>query len=120
MADGVQVPIGIEQYDMPDASDLAANVQELHPAQRVLVGKTVGQMEELIRKGVGSAYPLNNDDFHLRPSDIRGRTGDTRPGHFTGYINTETGKLRVDHTGDLAFWLEVDISELVAGFFAHK
>lgn len=78
------------------------------------------ELKAAIRTGAVPSYPLEADDVHILPSQIRGRTCEhPKPGHFTAYVNAH-GRLRVDHTGDLAFWLEVDMSKIMRGYLAHK
>jgi hypothetical protein len=47
-----------------------------------------------------------SEEFILPFTTIRGRTG------TTGCFNATTGILRIDHTGDPGFWMEIDISSL--------
>lgn len=89
--------------------------EEMHPAVAVLEGKTNAEMKQLYANGTASPYGLKPNDYHIRPQSIKGRTGVYPPaGHFTAYLDMETGRLRVDHTGETAFWLEIDLSMLVA------
>ena len=79
----------------------------------------------------GSEYPigprlsvdLDSGLIAIPECRIRGRTGATSSirGHFTATFNvmSPVGRLRVDHTGDLPFWLEIDLPELASLVEAH-
>lgn len=51
-----------------------------------------------------------DDDIALDSTTVRGRC--EKFGEFIGKICMATGKLRVDHSHDQAFWLEVDLEPL--------
>jgi hypothetical protein len=87
-----------------------------HPAE--MDERSFARRTELIRAGIKSPYELGLDDIHLPPSAISGRV--QHAGFFTGKIDTVTGKLRVDHSVDHAFWLQVDLLPLVQAYLAHK
>jgi hypothetical protein len=97
---------------------------ECHPAALAAMAAFTDntRFQTLLRSGVASAYPLGRDDFHLPPHTIRGRPGEAGGGHghFTGWIDAITGRLRVDHTHAHAFWLEVDLEELMEAYLALK
>lgn len=87
-----------------------------HPAE--IDEQSFMRRAELIRTGIKSAYELNLDDIHLPPTAIRGRVN--APGYFTGKVDSATGQMRVDHSVDHAFWLEVDLQPLMQAYLAHK
>lgn len=93
----------------PTDSEHPANMDSEQPAH---------MHAELIRAGIKSPYELGLDDVHLPPSAISGRV--QHPGFFTGKIDAATGTLRVDHSVDHAFWLQVDLLPLVQAYLAHK
>ena len=79
-----------------------------------MVGKNREERKVMVASGLGSPYSLGEDDIHLMPIQIQGRAGaNPKPGHFTGYVDMDTGMLRVDHTGETEFWLRVDLSALL-------
>lgn len=42
-------------------------------------------------------------------------------GHFTAKLEVPSGRLRVDHTGDLGFWLEVELpADMMEAYVAWK
>lgn len=59
-----------------------------------------------------------DDDIVLDSIAIRGRCGTF--GAFRGKIDVATGRLRVDHSHDHAFWLDVDLEPLVEAYMAFK
>lgn len=91
------------------AAVAAARIMAAHPNEP---RERERELDRAIRSGIASAYfDLGEDDIHIPPSHIRGcHTQPTRAGtQFTACLRVSNGKLRVDHTGDHAFWLEVDL-----------
>lgn len=74
----------------------------------------------LFRTGVASPYPLGRDDVHVPPTKIRGRCEGGGHGHFTGWIDSTTGRLRIDHSNNMAFWMEVDLFDVMEAYMAWK
>ena len=86
-------------------------------------------MDHGVRLGLLTPYPAAcSSDVVLSEAHIKGRIstprsravgrffsdiGRTSPpragGHFTGHLDTESGMLRIDHTKDHGFWLEVQL-----------
>lgn len=86
-----------------------------HPATLVahrLADVDFDQLQGAVRRGLASPYILCDDDVHIPPSKIRGRIEHPQNGVFTACLDTQTGKIRVDHTGNHAFWLEINVREL--------
>ena len=102
-----------------------------HPAtlMALRLSDNFDKLRIAIRQGFASPYSLCKDDVHIPPSNIRGRiepppnynqaglfnssrVEHPRNGVFTAHLNTQTGKIRVDHTGIESFWLEIDVKEL--------
>ena len=86
-------------------------------ARRIPVGPFIEQ------DWVDPVAPLHDmsppdDDIVLDSIAVRGRCGTF--GAFLGKIDMTTGKLRVDHSHDHAFWLEVDLEPLVEAYMAFK
>lgn len=87
---------------------------DLHPCRRVLLDKTSEECSLLIKMGIASPYLLNKQDIHISPQNITGNIGESN-GFFTAYIDIKNNKLRVDHTGDLTFWIEINLPDLKNG-----
>lgn len=95
-----------------------------HPATLIALrlSDNFDRLRIAIRQGLASPYALSKDDIHIPPAKIRGRVepsrngdgdlGRDRPGVFTAHLDTQNGKIRVDHTGNEGFWLEIDVKEL--------
>lgn len=64
----------------------------------------------------GCPYPVNpeRDTVILTPHHIRGR------GKFWGKLDPYSGTLRIDSPDDLAFWLEIDLSDVLEDYHALK
>lgn len=118
-----EAPPRVLQYELAD-EDTEPELEpdpdeEVHPATvaaaRIMAEhpNDPNELDEAVRFGVASAYDLHEDDIHIPPSRIRGRTSQpTAAGtHFTACVRD--GKLRVDHTGDEAFWLEMDLPSVL-------
>ena len=65
-----------------------------------------------------SDYSLDIDDVHIPSHAIRGRVN--LPGQFSAYIDASTGVMRIDHSRDHAFWLQIDMSMLMDAYLAMK
>lgn len=105
-----------------------ADIEQLHPAVKVVIGQSDEKMEQLVAAGFGSSYPLNPGDFHIHPKRISGRwvfskhePTSSKYKHWTSYIDMQEGKLKVNHTGNTQLWLEVQLpEELIEGYKAWK
>ena len=65
-----------------------------------------------------SNYSLDIDDVQIPSHAIRGRVN--CPGQFSAHIDAATGVIRVDHSADHAFWLQIDMSVLMDAYLAVK
>lgn len=63
-----------------------------------------------------SPYPVDHerDTVILKPHQIKGR------GKFWGTLDPYSGRLRIDSPDDLAFWLEIDLSDVLKDYHALK
>lgn len=116
----VDEPDGVADPDAPRMHPATARALELLPSGFPRVAAAV-------RAGAASPYSLSEDDVHIPPGAIKGRvpSGDEAtpppPGsHFTACVRASDGRLRVDHTGSPAFWLEIDLRELMDSHLAMK
>jgi hypothetical protein len=125
--DALTAPYDPEQHLAATLAGMNAiksqQLAQVAQVQGVLGRKTIDESSfalcaDLISAGIKSPYPLDIDDIHLPPSAIRGRV--QQAGYFTGKVDAVTGKLRVDHSVDHAFWLEVDLMPLMQGYLANK
>ena len=63
-----------------------------------------------MRTGAMTPYTPESSSVVLSKREIRGRScANDGCGHFVGYLDLESGRLRLDHTGDAAFWIELDL-----------
>lgn len=97
---------------------------ECHPAMLAAMKcQSEEDLTKLVSTGVASPYPLGQHDVHLPPQKITGHVsvnGVSIDGHFTGWVDAHTGKLRIDHCDVQDLWVEIDIADLMTAYLASK